>query len=136
MAIGAFLGKLIEPVMGVISEFVPDKDKQMAIRSKIFTTLLANEADIIKEQASIIRAEANSDSWLTANWRPMVMLFLMGLVGAHWLGFTGPNVTPEQVEAMLGIVKVGLGGYVVGRSAEKFAKNLRIMVLFSRCSLA
>ena len=49
------------------------------------------------------------------------MLTFVGLIVAHWLGFTPDNLPSEQVMALLDIVKIGLGGYVVGRSAEKVA---------------
>ncbi|WP_020411161.1 hypothetical protein [Microbulbifer variabilis] len=42
---------------------------------------------------------------------------------AHWLGWTAPNLGKEQALAVLGVVKIGLGGYVVGRSAEKAIKT-------------
>ena len=41
---------------------------------------------------------------------------------AHWLGFTPPNMATEEVNALLDIIKIGLGGYVLGRSAEKTMK--------------
>ena len=51
------------------------------------------------------------------------MLTFVGLIVAHWLGFTAENLSEGQVLALLGIVKVGLGGYVVGRSVEKGIKT-------------
>ncbi len=77
----------------------------------------------IKSQRSVLIAEITGESWLQRNWRPIVMLLLTGLVSAHWLGFTPPNISDAIVSELLAIVKVGLGGYVVGRSAEKVAKN-------------
>ena len=53
------------------------------------------------------------------------MLFFAGLVGAHWLGFTAENLTEPQVIALLNIVKVGIGGYVIGRSGEKIMKEYK-----------
>jgi hypothetical protein len=43
-------------------------------------------------------------------------------VVAKWLGWTAPGITPDQELALLDIIKVGLGGYVVGRSGEKIMK--------------
>ena len=50
------------------------------------------------------------------------MLWFAGLVGAHWLGFTPPNLPVEVVNNLLDIVQVGVGGYVLGRSGEKMVK--------------
>jgi len=51
------------------------------------------------------------------------MLTFVGLVAAHWLSFTAPNITPEEIAALLDIVKIGLGGYMVSRGAEKTMKE-------------
>ena len=46
------------------------------------------------------------------------MVVFAGLVVAHWFGFTASNI-PESVQnSLLNIVMVGVGGYVMGRSAE------------------
>jgi len=51
------------------------------------------------------------------------MLVFVGLVVAHWLGFTAPNISEQTVSDLLAIVQVGLGGYVIGRSGEKIVKE-------------
>ena len=49
------------------------------------------------------------------------MMTFAGLVVAHWFGFTAPDI-PESVQnSLLNIVMIGVGGYVMGRSAEKVA---------------
>lgn len=113
------IGDLLESGMKLASKFITDKDKLAEYEAAFKQSLLSHEQAIIDTQASVIQAEAQGDSWLQRNWRPIVMLFLTGLVGAHWLGFTAPNITDTIVSDMLGIVQVGLGGYVVGRSGEK-----------------
>jgi hypothetical protein len=78
--------------------------------------------DELKGAVQIITAEAQGDSWLQRNWRPLTMLVMVGCVAAHWLGFTPKGLTPDEVTGLLDIVQVGLGGYVVGRSVEKTMK--------------
>jgi hypothetical protein len=78
----------------------------------------------LQAQRDVIIAEASSDSWITKNWRPVTMLTFVGLLVAKWLGFTAPGIgEPEQL-ALMEIIKYGLSGYVVGRSAEKIAPML------------
>jgi hypothetical protein len=74
---------------------------------------------------SIITAEANGESWLQRNWRPLLMIWFAALVGAHWLGFTPPNLPESVVNNLLDIVQVGVGGYVLGRSGEKMVRAYR-----------
>jgi len=120
----SILGAIMGPIADVVGEFVEDKDQANQIIAGIQTKVLSLEETIIKSAASIITAEAGGASWLQRNWRPMTMLWFAGLVGAHWLGFTPENLTEAQVIGLLDIVKLGLGGYVIGRSAEKIASSV------------
>ena len=108
--------------MKLADKFIVDKDAKLAFQSQYREALLSHEQTLIKTRADVITAEAGGESWLQRNWRPMVMVFMTGLVGAHWLGFTAPNITDTIVADMLEIVKVGLGGYVLGRSGEKIMR--------------
>ena len=74
-------------------------------------------------QRDIIVAEAKGESWLQRNWRPLLMLWFAGLVGAYWLGFAAPNLPQDAVDGLLDIVYIGVGGYVIGRSAEKIVRT-------------
>jgi hypothetical protein len=116
------LSMLIGPITSIIDKLIPDKEA--AAQAKIKLVELSQQGQLAELQGavSIINAEANGESWLQRNWRPMVMVWFAILVGAHWLGFTPENLKPEEIDALLEIVKVGLGGYVVGRSAEKVMK--------------
>jgi len=74
---------------------------------------------IYSGQVEIVKAEAQSDHWLAACWRPILMLTFGGLIVARWLGFSAPNITEAEVLKLWDIVQLGLGGYVIGRSVEK-----------------
>ena len=66
-----------------------------------------------------------SGNWLTANWRPVTMLTFVAIIANNYLlypylalFFTNAPmlvIPPDMWE----LLKIGLGGYVVGRSAEK-----------------
>lgn len=70
-------------------------------------------------QAGIVQAEATSDNWLTASWRPITMLVFTALIVARWFGWAAPNLTDAEYLKLWDIVQLGLGGYVIGRSVEK-----------------
>lgn len=78
----------------------------------------------IQAQRDVIIAEASSESWITKNWRPLTMLTFVGLLVAKWLGFTATGIGEAEQLALMDIIKYGLSGYVVGRSAEKIAPML------------
>ena len=115
------ISNIVSEVGETVREIIPDKDQADRLVSAITNVFVKHEADIIKEQSANIRAEVASKSWLARNWRPITMLTFLGLVAAHWLGYTAENVTEAEVLSMMDLIKIGLGGYVVGRSAEKIA---------------
>ena len=69
----------------------------------------------------MIRTEAQGESWLQRNWRPLTMMVFVGLIVGKWLGYTAPGVSEDLELRLLGLIEIGLGGYVIGRSVEKVA---------------
>lgn len=130
---GALAGPAGAAVGGVIARVLGVDESPQAVRQALqqdpaaALKLRRIEADLestlIEGRARVVTAEAKSESWLARSWRPLTMLTFVGLIGAHWLGLTSDSLTEAEVVLVLEIVKVGLGGYVVGRSAEKITKT-------------
>lgn len=93
--------------------------------AEIEVILAKLDGTIAEGQASIIVQEAKG-GWLQRNWRPMLMC-LFGIIIANnyivhpyiALFWPGKSVMMEIPEAMWGLLKIGVGGYIVGRSTEK-----------------
>ena len=119
--------ELVNPITGlikgVLDKVVPDAAERDRISFEIQQALLANQGRELEEAVKVILAEANGESWLQRNWRPLTMLWFTGLVGAHWLGYTPENLSENVVLGLLDIVQVGIGGYVLGRSGEKIVRE-------------
>ena len=114
------------PLVGkVLDRVLPDKQAREAAKLQLAELEQSGELQEIATKANVVMAEIQGDSWLQKSWRPIVMLWLSGLVGAHWFGFTPENLTEDAIEGLFTLVQLGLGGYVVGRSAEKVAKEWR-----------
>lgn len=107
----------------LIDHWFPDAEEADKRKAEFALMVQQGKLKELETVASIIRSEATSGSWLTSNWRPATMLIFVGLICAHWLGYTPENLSEAQVLSLLGIVKVGLGGYVLGRSGEKIVKT-------------
>jgi len=125
MALPALLGiagNIIGGIFDIVDKTVEDKDKAAEIKAGLQTQVLQMLNKELDTAGNIIVAEAKGDSWIQRNWRPITMLVFVGLVVAKWLGFTAPGVSEDIELALLDIIKVGLGGYVVGRSVEKGIK--------------
>lgn len=118
-----FLTALIQPLFSIIDKVVTNKAEAEKIKLALQKDILTNQASQFKAAANIIIAEASGESWLQRNWRPLLMLWFAGLIGAHWLGYTAPNISEDVLNHLLDIVKIGIGGYVIGRSTEKIVKE-------------
>lgn len=120
---------LVKPISDLLDNIVdkvaPDAGMAEKLKAEITKQLINADIDTFEKQANIIMSEANGESWLQRNWRPLVMIDFAILITAHWLGFTPENLAESQVLSLLDIVKVGLGGYIVGRSAEKVMKEYK-----------
>ena len=75
---------------------------------------------VLKTQSSTIIAEAQSKSWLTRSWRPITMLTFVVLIVLEATAAL-PVKLPSDIWV---VIKLGLGGYVVGRSVEKIADKI------------
>ena len=112
------IGTIGGKVLDIVDDVVEDKDEANKLKFQIQRQLIETKSSELEAQARIVLAEAQG-SWLQRNWRPLLMAVFAGLVVAHWFGFTAPDI-PESVQnSLLNIVMVGVGGYVMGRSAEK-----------------
>lgn len=126
------IGDIINGIFGLVDEAVEDKDEKNKLKASL--TEVFNKSDMnkfvsqISAQAQIITAEANSESWIARNWRPTIMLLfgtiiLNNYILNPWLSVLfGVNVMMEVPVQMWELLKIGLGGYVVGRSVEKGIK--------------
>jgi hypothetical protein len=108
----------------LIDKIIPDKEA--ADKAKLELIRLEQEGKLteLKSQAQIINTEAASEHWLAANWRPLTMLVFVALIVARWFGWAAPNLAEEEYIKLWSIVELGLGGYVIGRSAEKIIPKI------------
>ena len=115
------LGGLFDLAGKVFDKIFPNPQQAAEAKLKLFEMQQAGELKLLEGQVAVITAEAKSESWLAQSWRPITMLVFTGLIVARWFGWAAPNLSPEEYIKLWSIVELGLGGYVIGRSAEKIA---------------
>lgn len=103
----------------LIDRLWPDKAKADEARLALLELAQKGELAELTGRAEIVKAEAASEHWLAANWRPILMLTFGSLIVARWFGWAAPNLSEAEYLKLWDIVELGLGGYVIGRSAEK-----------------
>lgn len=127
-------GSVFDTVRGIINEFHASPEQTLAATQKLAeleagTRVRESEAAqaFADAQSKVIIAEASSDSWLTKSWRPITMLAMLAMVLWNIIvigtiaAFTSrvhPVDVPPDAWALL---KLGIGGYIGARSAEKIA---------------
>jgi len=139
---GGFLSFLTGPVKGLFEgvsglintikggspeEKLAAQTQLMEIQSAFQTKLLEADLQFAAAQRDVIVSEATGHSWLQRNWRPLTMLTMVFFIGVIvWTGgyVNGRELDHDFVMEILSIIKIGLGGYVIGRSAEKIAPQV------------
>lgn len=124
MSIWKFLGGAIEPVTKLVDDLHTSDEERLVVKAElaklqnqITEKVLDYESQLLESKSSIIVAEAQGSSWLQKSWRPITMLTFLVLVVLDTLGLTAFRLSQEAWT----LLQIGLGGYVVGRSAEKVA---------------
>jgi hypothetical protein len=125
---------IVDSVLGIVNKFIPDKETQ----DKIALEITKEETKLAAMQKELIANEQKSESWLVRNWRPMMMVLCMTIIGTHWVLYNvipyfvtllGINVWTLQDPGLSGelwtTIRMGLGGYIGARSAEKIVKILK-----------
>jgi len=122
MGILSVIAGAISPVTGLIDKLHTSDAERLDIQNALVTLqqqfaekVLEYESKILQTQAGIVKAEAQGEFWMQRNWRPITMLTFLVLVVCDCFGVLKFRLA-EQAWTLL---QIGLGGYVVGRSAEK-----------------
>jgi hypothetical protein len=122
--IAALLPTLL-PVLGdLFKRWFPDPAEAARAQQELTMAVLSQQQALNAAAGEIIKAEAQSEHWLAACWRPILMLTFGALIVARWLGWSAPGISEAEVLKLWDIVQLGLGGYVIGRSLEKIAPQL------------
>ena len=120
---------LAKILFSTVEKAIPDKDLQEKLKAQLQTQLLQSHTQELQAAAKIIEAEAKA-GWFASSWRPLLMYVLIFiLVWNYVIGpvikvFTGAIISFELPGDVWTLLNVGLGGYVVGRSAESVARTL------------
>lgn len=112
--------ELIDELHTSEEERIIQQRKLLEIQALVLDSSLEYEKEMLTARAEIVNSEAKSEHWITATWRPITMLTFLALAVGDSLGWL-PN--PLRDEAWM-LLQIGLGGYVVSRSAEKVVKSV------------
>lgn len=115
----------LSPITDIIGEAVTDKDERNKLVQQIKMAIINAAQSEMEAKKDIIVAEAQSESWLTQSWRPITMIVFLVLLLTYWFGLTAEYVVASEdvVQEVFQLLKIGIGGYIGSRGAEKVSEN-------------
>lgn len=123
-------GGLLSKADTIIDEVVTSKEEKITLKNAMQKMLLDSEAVVQENVTERWKADMNSDSWLSKNVRPMVLIFLvlctMLLVFID-AGFIDFKVEDKWISLLEITLLTVIGAYFGGRSIEK-VKNTNLKV--------
>ena len=116
---------LVKGVGGVLDDLTTSKEEKLEAERKIKELIANYEVEMEKNITDRWKADMNSDSWLSKNVRPLILIFLvvstvlMIFIDAGTIQF----VVEEKWTDLLQLVLITvIGAYFGGRSFEKRKK--------------
>jgi len=132
MGIVELIAGIFKPAAELVDELHTSEEEKLKAKGHLLDVQAAAmqrvfdyEKDALNNRAKIVNSEAQSEHWVTATWRPIVMLTFTGLVVSRYFGVSPEGMTPADHENLWNLLQLGLGGYVLGRSGEKIAKIIK-----------
>ena len=116
---------LVKNVGGVIDNLHTSEEEKLEAERKIKEILANHEVEMEKNITSRWEADLKSDSWLSKNVRPLVMIFLIVctmlliFIDAGAINF---EVKSSWVDLLQLVLITVIGAYFGGRSLEKVKK--------------
>ncbi|ANS05183.1 hypothetical protein [uncultured Mediterranean phage] len=118
-------GKLVENVGGILDNLTTTKEEKLEAQAKIKDMIMSYEAEMQKQVTERWKMDMNSDSWLSKNIRPLVLVFLVVatvlliFIDAGTISFKVQDKWTDLLQLVLITV---IGAYFGGRSLEKVKK--------------
>ena len=118
-------GGLIKEVGNVIDSLTTTKEEKLEIKKQLQVILEKAEANAQAEVTSRWKSDMSSDSFLSKNIRPMVLIYLTFIFSV--LAFADGNIgeftiAEEYIPIFQTLLVTVYGAYFVGRSWEKGRK--------------
>ena len=117
--------ELVKGVGGVIDDLHTSGEEKLEAERKIKELVANHEIEMEKTITSRWEADLKSDSWLSKNVRPLVLIFLiictmlLIFIDAGTINF---EVKSSWVDLLQLVIITVIGAYIGGRSFEKVKK--------------
>ena len=120
--------RLAENIGDAFDANFTSKDERLAARNALMNQATSLVSELQAQRAKIVELESGGN-WLQRSWRPIVMLlFAFIIVYAYFLQpafFPNTTFVSDQLDPQFWeLLKLGMGGYVIGRTSEKIVRSV------------
>jgi hypothetical protein len=125
----SLLKPISDTVNNVINKIIPDKTLALQLQAEITKELISSDEMDIENAVKVIVAEAQGQSALQRNWRPILMLSIVAIIVNNYIlapyltSFGLHVVTLALPDKLFSLMEIGVGGYVMGRTGEKMLET-------------
>jgi len=122
---------LVKAGFSLIDKLFTSDEEKSAAKRKLLELEQQGELAKIAAASAVVKAEAKSEHWLTSTWRPITMLVFVFIIANNYILYPYLSLFLEQAPKLAlppdlwDLLKIGLGGYVVGRSGEKVVREYK-----------
>lgn len=124
------LATLIPALIPVLSKFIPDPTQQAQAQAELIKVLTENQSAVMNSMADVMKADAQSEGWMTRNARPTVVYWCLGMI-TLWFIFSlfgygeTLSVAFKGVPSQLwDLATYGIGAYILGKSGVDISKAI------------
>tara|TARA_R100000655_G_scaffold48188_1_gene85585 strand:- start:1860 stop:2246 length:387 start_codon:yes stop_codon:yes gene_type:complete len=117
--------ELVKGIGGVVDNLHTSAEEKLEAERKIKDLVMGYEAEMQKQITERWKMDMNSDSWLSKNIRPLVLVFLVistVLIIFIDAGVISFNVEDKWTDLLQLVLITVIGAYFGGRSLEKVKK--------------
>jgi hypothetical protein len=118
-------GDIFKKVGDSIDKLITSDEEKLILKNELQKMFISESLKSQELQSEIIKTEAKGN-FLQRSWRPILMLaFGFIVVYSKFIApaFGLPNTVLEG--EFWGLLNLGIGGYVIGRSAEKIVQTVK-----------
>ncbi|WP_319760705.1 holin family protein [Maridesulfovibrio sp.] len=122
------IGSILDLGSTIIDKIWPDAGEREKAKLRLMELQNKGELADLEARVQVMLAEL-SGNWLQRSWRPILMLTIIAIVANNYLVYPYLTLFWDKAPSLelpmqlWSLMELGLGGYVVGRSAEKVAKT-------------
>ena len=123
------LNLLVPAVTSILDKLIPDPAEKAKAQIKLMELAQAGDLKELDSAMTIISAEASSEHWVVAAWRPIVALMLAFIVANNYIVYPYLSLFIDSAPKLdippdlWDLLKLMIGGYVVSRGVEKSVKT-------------